>query len=1281
MAKPKSGTTKVNPDGTVTYNPITGFYGNDTLTYTLMTPDSIYSLPVFVYINVHRPTADIVITKILNTKGILYAGKQVSFSLIITNNGLDSATGVVALDTLSVNLGAATNITTSSGTGTYNPSSSSISWNAGVLQKNQQDTLTFNAIITNGTLLSNTAIVKGNQFDPDTSNNRSTILPVAIAPIPKGLPDTALTNINNPVNIAVKSNDGTLAIPDTVKVSKLPVNGTAIVNPDGTVTYTPKTGFAGKDTFTYTLTNPDSLVSNPVLVTVIVKPVGVPDIDTTIMNTPITINVKANDSAQGGNNTVAVLATPKNGTAKINLDGTITYNPTTGFYGHDTLTYTLMTPDSVYSTPVFVYINIHRPAADIVITKLLNTKGTLFVGKNVSFSLIVTNNGPDNASGVFALDTLAANLGAVTNMITNDGTASYLPTTAILNWNVGLLAKNQQDTLTFSAQIISGGLLTNTAIVKGNQFDPDTTNNNNLITPVIIKPLPTGIGDVDSTVMNNPVTTIVKANDGATSIPDTVKVATPPINGTVVINPNGSITYDPNPGFNGKDTYTYTLITPDSLVSKPVTVTVYVKPVGVNDLDSTSINTQVTTNVKGNDGNAVIKDTVKLASKPTNGTATVNSNGTVTYTPNIGFTGKDIYTYTLTTADSVVSTPITVVLLVKPVGVLDRDTTPFNTPITFNVKNNDSAKGGNNTVVINSNTHNGSIILNPNNTLTYTPTSGFVGYDTCSYLLMTADSVFSSPIYIYLTVNKPEPKKADISITKLLNTVGGIVIGQKIGFTLTVKNNGSDSATGVVAFDTLASNLGVATNILTTTGIATFNNSNGVLSWNLGGLATSQTASLTFSSQVISGSTITNTAWVSANQLDPDTTNNRSSIPLVQISIPPTGLPDVDTTFINTPITVPVKSNDGVNALNDTVKLVNSSINGIAIVNNNGTIIYTPTSGFVGKDSMTYTLTTNTGLVSPPIKVTIYVLPTGVNDIDSTEENMSVTTAILKNDGASGLVSTPILYSAPTKGKVIFNSNGTVTYTPDSSFIGTDTYQYELVTSSGLVSAPIKVTISVSLPKPKNCDLQITKELTTSGSLYVGETIGFTLTVTNNGPNDATGVIAEDLYPKNLSKPMNLTASVGSAAYVDSLKMVVWNVGGLASGQSTTLIFNAIIDSGSVLNNSAGVLGKQPDPDLSNNQASIQQTEIYPANLFIPNVITPNGDGKNDKFVIVGLGRYPNSEISIFNRWDNEVYHSSNYNNDWEGNGLNTGTYYYVLKVHLPTGSFDVKKGWVMLLK
>ena len=93
--------------------------------------------------------------------------------------------------------------------------------------------------------------------------------------------------------------------------------------------------------------------------------------------------------------------------------------------------------------------------------------------------------------------------------------------------------------------------------------------------------------------------------------------------------------------------------------------------------------------------------------------------------------------------------------------------------------------------------------------------------------------------------------------------------------------------------------------------------------------------------------------------------------------------------------------------------------------------------------------------------------------------------------------------------------------------------------------------------------------------------------MTNNGPNDATGVIAEDLYPKNLSKPMNLTASVGSAAYVDSLKMVVWNVGGLASGQSTTLIFNAIIDSGSVLNNSAGVLGKQPDPDLSNNQASI----------------------------------------------------------------------------------------------
>ena len=103
---------------------------------------------------------------------------------------------------------------------------------------------------------------------------------------------------------------------------------------------------------------------------------------------------------------------------------------------------------------------------------------------------------------------------------------------------------------------------------------------------------------------------------------------------------------------------------------------------------------------------------------------------------------------------------------------------------------------------------------------------------------------------------------------------------------------------------------------------------------------------------------------------------------------------------------------------------------------------------------------------------------------------------------------------------------------------------------------------------------------------------------------------------------------------------------------------------------------------------------VEPVKLKIPNVFTPNGDGTNDYFIIsLGSGSdmpsnnskrdgndgtssleyenyeplsryYESSELTIFNRWGRVVYHSTNYQNDWDGGGLSDGTYFYVLKCH-----------------
>ncbi len=74
-------------------------------------------------------------------------------------------------------------------------------------------------------------------------------------------------------------------------------------------------------------------------------------------------------------------------------------------------------------------------------------------------------------------------------------------------------------------------------------------------------------------------------------------------------------------------------------------------------------------------------------------------------------------------------------------------------------------------------------------------------------------------------------------------------------------------------------------------------------------------------------------------------------------------------------------------------------------------------------------------------------------------------------------------------------------------------------------------------------------------------------------------------------------------------------------------------------------------------------TVLPPCDIVIPNIITPNGDGVNEAFKIKNLEYHPNTSLSIFDRWGHKVYDSSNYNNDWKGDGLNDGTFFYILDV------------------
>jgi gliding motility-associated-like protein len=96
---------------------------------------------------------------------------------------------------------------------------------------------------------------------------------------------------------------------------------------------------------------------------------------------------------------------------------------------------------------------------------------------------------------------------------------------------------------------------------------------------------------------------------------------------------------------------------------------------------------------------------------------------------------------------------------------------------------------------------------------------------------------------------------------------------------------------------------------------------------------------------------------------------------------------------------------------------------------------------------------------------------------------------------------------------------------------------------------------------------------------------------------------------------------------------------------------------------------------ISSNGCSFKDTvKITLEKIFLPNLVTPNGDGLNDVYEI--KGNSDNWMFEVYNRWGDLLYKNSNYHNEWAGEGLSDGTYYYL--VISPDGKRC--KGWVQLL-
>ena len=116
---------------------------------------------------------------------------------------------------------------------------------------------------------------------------------------------------------------------------------------------------------------------------------------------------------------------------------------------------------------------------------------------------------------------------------------------------------------------------------------------------------------------------------------------------------------------------------------------------------------------------------------------------------------------------------------------------------------------------------------------------------------------------------------------------------------------------------------------------------------------------------------------------------------------------------------------------------------------------------------------------------------------------------------------------------------------------------------------------------------------------------------------------------------------------------------------------------------------KSFDPLTGNTTPAPTKFTIPRTDIFIPNALSPNNDGKNDKFFI----KHPydvNINLQVYNRWGNLVYNKKDYTNDWDGKSnqpgilfgttLPDGTYFYLVEVlDKATGKTQVFRGYLTL--
>ncbi|WMO16971.1 tandem-95 repeat protein [Vibrio alginolyticus] len=915
-----------------------------------------------------------------------------------------------------------------------------------------------------------------------------------VAPVADIVADNATVVEDTPTIIKVLGND-TFEGDDKVvslDTNNGPANGTVSVNPDGSVTYTPNDNFHGADRFTYIVTSggvSESTTVNVDVTPVNDAPVAKDDAATTQEDTAVTIDVLPNDTDIDGDTlSIQSASVPETqGTVEI-VDGKLVFTPAENFHGDAEITYTVTDGSLTDQATVNVTVNAVNDApvveSSIADQALAEDFTPYSIDLNTAFSDV------DNVDGDLSFS-VSGNSNIQVAIV--NGIATFTPTA---DWN-------GSEALTFTATDPSGESVSQTvnftvAPVADIVADKATVVED---TPTIIKVLENDTFEGDDKVVS------LDTNNG-------------PANGTVSVNPDGSVTYTPNDNFHGTDSFTY--IVTSGGVSESTTVNVDVTPVNdapvaTNDNAVTDEDTPVTIDVLPNDtdidGDALRIDSAsvpsdqgtveivdgKLVFTPaenfhgdaeitytvTDGAltdqATVNVtvnavndapvvesniadqtlaedftpysinlntafsdvdnvdgelsfsvsgnsniqvaivNGIATFTPTADWNGSEALTFTATDPSGE-SVSQTVNFTVAPVAdiVADKATVVEDTPTIIKVLGNDTFEGNGKVVSLDTNNGpaNGTVSVNPDGSVTYTPNDNFHGADSFTYIVTSGGVSESTTVNVDVTpVNDAPVAKDDAATTQEDTAVTIDVLPNDTdidGDTLSIQSASVPEAQGKVE---------IVDGKLVFTPAENFHGD----------------AQITYT---VTDGALTDQATVNV------TVNAVNDTPVVESSI-------ADQTLAEDFTPYSIDLNTAFSDVDNADGELTFSVSGNSNVNvsiENGIATFTPTADWNGSEALTFTATDPSGeSVSQTVNFTVAPVADIVADKATVMEDTPTIIKVLDNDTFEGddKVVSLDTNNGPANGTVSVNPDGSVTYTPNDNYHGTDSFTY-IVTSGGV---------------------------------------------------------------------------------------------------------------------------------------------------------------------------------------------------------------------------------------